>query len=114
MFRSIAAASAPLLLMLTAASAAMAPPADGPAVKLWIDTGADNPCEQSTPASGGWMIRNNENRNVHVVLQRVTTKSGSTTEDRMQDTLGPREIREMGCEISDDSHQALSVVKVSF
>jgi hypothetical protein len=83
-------------------------------VKLWLDTGAGNNCEQSAPASGAWMIRNNEDRNVLVTVHRTTTKAGATKEDDVHDTLGPRESRELGCEITGEAHQSLTVVRAIF
>jgi hypothetical protein len=83
-------------------------------VKLWMDSSSDNACEHATPASGVWMIRNNEGRNVLVTLHRTTTKDGVTKEDEMRDTLGPRESRELGCEISDDGHQTLTLLRAIF
>jgi hypothetical protein len=60
------------------------------------------------------MIRNNEGRNVLVTLHRTTTKDGVTKEDQMRDTLGPRESRELGCEVSEDGQQTLTLVKAIF
>jgi hypothetical protein len=83
-------------------------------VKLWLDTTAGNNCEHSVPASGAWMIRNNEDRNVLVTVHRSTTKAGATKEDDVHDTLGPRESRELGCEITGEAHQSLTVVRAIF
>jgi hypothetical protein len=83
-------------------------------VKLWVDSNSENSCEQVTPASGGWMIRNNEGRNVLVTIHRATTKDGVAKEDEMRDTLGPRESRELGCEISEDGQQTLTLVRATF
>jgi hypothetical protein len=83
-------------------------------VQLWVDTSSDNSCEQSSPASGDWLIRNNEGRNVLVTVHHVTTKDGLTTEGETRDTLGPRETRELGCETSEDGHQAMRLVKATF
>jgi hypothetical protein len=111
------------LLTAIAAFPAQKPKIDAPkttaaktnaSVKLWVDTASDNPCEQSTPASGGWMIRNNEGRNVLVTLHRTTTKGDETKEDQVHETIGPQESRELGCEISDDGHQTLTLVKAIF
>jgi hypothetical protein len=113
MYRSIAAGIA-LLWTVTAFSAQKPPPRATASVKLWIDTSAGNSCEQFTPASGNWMIRNNEDRHVLVTTHRTTTKDGATKEDEMRDTLGPRESRELGCEISDGGHQTLTLVKAIF
>jgi hypothetical protein len=90
------------------------PPKTNASVRLWVDTASDNPCEQSTPASGGWMIRNNEGRNVLVTLHRTTTKGDETKEDQVHETIGPQESRQLGCEISDDGHQMLTLVKAIF
>ncbi len=114
MSRWIVARTALLFPALLAIPAGMASPPNDASVKLWVDTAPDNPCEQASPASGGWLIRNNEGRNVHIVMHRTTIKAGATTEDQMQDTLGPREIREMGCEASEDGRQMLTVVKATF
>jgi hypothetical protein len=113
MYRSIAAAIA-LLPAFVAFPAQKQAPQTSASVKLWVDTSAGNPCEQSTPASGDWMIRNNEGRNVLVTLHRATTKDGATKEDQMRDTLGPRESRELGCEVSEDGQQTLTLVKAIF
>ena len=114
MSRRIAAGFALLLPALLAVPVGMASPPNDASVKLWVDTAADNPCEQASPAGGGWLMRNNESRNVHVTVHRTMTKAGATTEDQMQDTLGPRETREMGCEVSADGRQMLTVMKASF
>jgi hypothetical protein len=113
MYRSIAACIA-LLPAIAAHSAQKPSPQTSASVKLWVDTSSGNSCEQSTPASGDWMIRNNEGRNVLVTLHRTTTKDGATKEDQMRDTLGPRESRELGCEISEDGQQTLTLVKAIF
>jgi hypothetical protein len=47
-------------------------------------------------------------------LHRTTSKDGATKEDQMHDTLGPRESRELGCEISDDGQQTLTLVRAIF
>lgn len=113
MYRSIAAGIA--LLWTGAAFPAQKPqPQTAASVKLWVDTSSGNACEQSTPASGDWMIRNNENRHVLVTVHRTTTKEGVTKEDQVRDTLGPRESRELGCEISEDGQQTLTLVKAIF
>ena len=118
MYRSIAAALA--LLSAMAASAAQKPsnksvaPKTNASVKLWVDSSAANPCEQATPASGDWMIRNNESRDVLVTVRRTTTKDGVSKEDQTRDTLGPGESRELGCEISEDGRQTLTVVRAVF
>jgi hypothetical protein len=83
-------------------------------VKLWLDTTSASACEQAAPASGGWMIRNNEERNVFVTVRRTATRSGITKHDEMRDTLGPRESRDLGCEISDDERQTLTLVKAVY
>ena len=83
-------------------------------VKLWLDTAAGNACEQSRPASGDWTIRNNEDRNVRVTIRRTVTKDGTSREDEMRDTLGPRESRELGCETTDNSHQSLTLVRAIY
>ena len=118
MYRSIAAGMALLLPAIVAFPGQKPAPKNEAArpasVKLWLDTGATNPCEQSTPPSGDWMIRNNEGRNVLVTLHRTTTKDGATKEDQMRDTVGPGESRELGCETSDDGHQTLTLVRAIF
>jgi hypothetical protein len=113
MYRSISAAIA-LLPAIAAYPAQKPSPHASASVKLWVDTSSGNPCEQSTPASGDWMIRNNEGRNVLVTVHRTTTKDGATKEDQIRDTLGPRESRELGCEISEDGQQTLTLVKAIF
>jgi hypothetical protein len=113
MYRSIAMGIA--LLPAIAAFPAQKPTPQTPAsARLWLDTSVGSPCEQSTPASGDWMIRNNEGRNVLVTVHRATTKGGATREDQIHDTLGPRESRELGCEISEDGRQTLTLVKAIF
>jgi hypothetical protein len=119
MYRSIAAGIALLLPVIAAFPAQKKPSpksetAKPASVKLWVDTSGSNPCEQSTPSSGDWMIRNNEGRNVLVTLHRATNKDGATKEDQMHDTLGPRELRELGCEISDDGQQTLTLMRAIF
>jgi hypothetical protein len=119
MYRSIAAGIALLLPVIAAFPGQKPAPKSEAAktnasVKLWVDTSASNPCEQSTPSSGDWMIRNNEGRNVLVTLHRATNKDGATKEDQMHDTLGPRELRELGCEISDDGQQTLTLMRAIF
>jgi hypothetical protein len=89
-------------------------PKTNASVKLWVDTTSGNACEQAAPPSGDWMIRNNEGRNVLVTLHRTTTKDGTTREDEMRDTLGPRESRELGCETSEDGHQTLTLERAIF
>lgn len=114
MYRCIAAGIA-LMLPATAAFPARKPaPKTNASVKLWLDTSPDNPCEQSTPSSGGWTIRNNEGRNVLVTLHRTITKDGATKEDQIHDTIGPQESRQLGCEISDDGRQTLTLVKAIY
>ena len=68
----------------------------------------------ASPASGTWMIRNDEGRDVLVTVHRMTTKDGVTKEDQIRDTLGPRESRELGCEISEDGRQTLTIVNAKF
>jgi hypothetical protein len=103
------------LLPAIAARAAQKPtPHTKASVKLWLDTGTGNACGQSTPASGDWMIRNNEERNVLVIIHRTTTKAGVSKEDDMRDTLGPRELRDLGCEVSDNERQTLTLVRAVF
>jgi hypothetical protein len=99
---------------IAALGAAQKPPPQTASVKLWVDTGTGSPCEQSNPASGAWMIRNNEDRNVLVTVHRTLTKGDATKEDQTRDTLGPRESRELGCEISEDGHQTLTLVRAIF
>jgi hypothetical protein len=113
MYRSIAAGI--MLLPALAAFPAQKPPTTTNAsVKLWLDSSSGASCEQVTPASGGWMIRNNEERNVRVTVHRTMTRSGVTKQDDMRDTLGPGESRDLGCEISDDGHQTLTLVKAIY
>jgi hypothetical protein len=113
MYRSISAGV--VLLPVMAAFATQKPPTrTNASVKLWLDTNAASPCEQATPASGGWMIRNNEERDVVVTVDRAMTRSGVTKEDRMRDTLGPGESRDLGCEVSDEGHQTLTLVKAVY
>ncbi|HXP09078.1 MAG TPA: hypothetical protein VN828_11310, partial [Acidobacteriaceae bacterium] len=77
MYRSGVASIA--MLPLIAAFAAQKPVPKTPAsVKLWVDSGSFNACEQATPASGDWMILNNEGRDVLVTLHRTMTKEGVT------------------------------------
>ena len=90
------------------------PPSTPASVKLWVDTTSGNACEHTKPASGEWMVHNNEGRNVLVTIQRTTAKDGVTKEDQTHDTLGPRESRELGCEISDDGHQTLTLVRAVY
>ena len=113
MYRCIAMGIA-LLLAIAAFPAQKPSPQRTASVKLWVDTSSGSPCEQSTPASGDWMIRNNEDRNVLVTVHRISTKDGATKEDQMRDTLGPRESRELGCEISQNGHQTLTLMRAIF
>jgi hypothetical protein len=114
MYRSIAVGIA-LLPAIAAFPGQKPPPPQTPAsVKLWVDTSSGNPCEKSAPASGDWMIRNNEGRNVLVTVHRTTAKDGAIKQDEMRDTLGPRESRELGCEISDNGRQTLTLVRAIF
>jgi hypothetical protein len=118
MYRSVVACAA-LLPAIAAfpgqkSSSKTAPPKTPASVKLWVDSSSASSCEQATPASGDWMIRNNEGRNVLVTIHRTITKDGVTKEDEMRDTLGPRESRELGCEISEDGHQTLTLVRAIF
>jgi hypothetical protein len=118
MYRCIAACF--VLLPVVAAVSAQKPssrtdtPKTNASVKLWVDTSPDDPCEHSTPASGGWTIRNNEGRDVLVTVHRTFTEGGATKEDDVRDTLGPRESRDLGCEISEQGHQTLTVVRATF
>jgi hypothetical protein len=93
-------ADGPCSLSRTEARVQPTPPNERPENQRFgqvvVDTGSDNPCEQSTPASGGWMIRNNEGRNVLVTLHRTTTKGDATKEDQLHETIGPQESRELG------------------
>jgi hypothetical protein len=114
MYRSLAACMTLLLPAIAAFSAQKPSPQAGASVKLWVDTGPGNSCEQSTPASGDWMIRNNEARNVLVTVHRTTTKDGVAKQDQVRDTLGPRESRELGCEISEDGRQTLTLIRAIF
>lgn len=113
MYRSIAAGI--VLLPAIAAFPTQKPPIRTAAsVKLWLDTTSASPCEQTTPASGAWMIRNNEERDVVVTVHRTMTRSGVTKEDQMRDTLGPGESRDLGCEVSEEGHQTLTLVKAVY
>ncbi|HEY3988500.1 MAG TPA: hypothetical protein VGM02_04320 [Acidobacteriaceae bacterium] len=118
MYRSIVAGLAllPAIAAFPAQKSSSKPdaPTRNASVKLWMDTTSGNPCEQSTPASGNWMIRNNEGRNVLVTVHRTLTKDGVAKEDEMRDTLGPRESRDLGCELSDDGHQTLTLVRAVY
>src|SRR6185437_1952866 len=114
MYRSLAACMTLLLPAMAAFSAQKPSPQTSASVKLWVDTSSGNSCERSTPASGDWMIRNNEDRHVLVTVHRTTTKDGVAKEDQVRDTLGPRESRELGCEISEDGRQTLTVVRAIF
>jgi hypothetical protein len=114
MYRSIAAGIALLLPAIAAFPGQKPSPQATASVKLWVDASSGNSCEQFTPASGDWMIRNNEDRHVLVTVHRTTVKDGATKEDEMRDTLGPRESRELGCEISEDGQQTLHVVEAKF
>lgn len=113
MYRSIAAGI--VLLAAMAAFPTQKPPVRTAAsVKLWLDTTSASPCEQATPASGAWMIRNNEERDVVVTVHRAMTRSGVTKEDQVRDTLGPGESRDLGCEISEEGRQTLTLVKAVY
>jgi hypothetical protein len=114
MYRCIAVGIALMPTIAAFPATQKSPPQTAASVKLWVDTGSGSPCEQSNPASGDWMIRNNEDRNVLVTVHRILTKGGATREDQMRDTLGPRESRELGCEISEDGRQTLTVVRAIF
>jgi hypothetical protein len=114
MYRCIAVGLAFMPAIAALPAAKKPPPQTAAAVKLWVDSSSGIPCEQSNPASGDWMIRNNEDRNVLVTVHRTLTKGGATKEDQMRDTLGPRESRELGCEISEDGHQTLTLVRAIF
>lgn len=113
MYRSIAAGI--VLLAPMAAFPTQKPPTRTAAsVKLWLDTTSASPCEQATPRSGAWMIRNNEERDVVVTVHRAMTRSGVTKEDQVRDTLGPGESRDLGCEISEEGRQTLTLVKAVY
>lgn len=113
MYRSIAAGI--MLLPTTVAFSGQKPqPVRNASVKLWLDTSAANPCESAAHASGGWIVRNNEDRNVLVKVHRVTTREELTKEDDVRDTLGPRELRDLGCEVSDDVRQTMTLVKAVY
>jgi hypothetical protein len=113
MYRSIAAGM--LLLPALAGYATQKPrPQRNASVKLWLDTESGNPCEQAKPASGGWMVRNNEERNVHVIVHRTVMRGDATKQDEMRDVLGPGESRALGCEISEEGHQTLTLVKAVY
>ena len=90
------------------------PPERNASVKLWLDTTAGNPCEQATPASGGWVVRNNEARNVLVKVHRAVTRAGVTKEDDVRDTLGPKESRDLGCEVLEDGRQTMTLVRAIY
>jgi hypothetical protein len=113
MFRCVAAGMV-LVPALMAFSGQKAPTRTNASVKLWLDTGSGSPCERAEPASGGWMIRNNEGRNVRVTVHRTLTRSGVAKEDEMRDTLGPGESRDLGCEVSEDGQQTLTLVKAVY
>jgi hypothetical protein len=114
MYRCIAAGVV-LLPAIASFSAQKSPrPERNASVKLWLDATSGNPCERSTPASGGWMVRNNEDRNVRVTVHRTVTQAGVTKEDDMRDILGPGESRDLGCEISETGHQVLTLVKAVY
>jgi hypothetical protein len=113
MYRCIAISM--VLLPAIAGFAAQKPrPQRNASVKLWLDTASGNPCEQATPASGEWMIRNNEERNVRVIVHRAVMHDGVTKEDEMRDVLGPGESRALGCETSEEGHQTLTLVKALY
>lgn len=118
--RSLAGFGARLSIGLALIAASEAFSAQKPAVhtnasvKLWLDTGGGNACEQSTPASGDWMIRNNEGRDVLVTIRRRTTKAGVSREDEVRDTLEPRESRDLGCETTDEAHQTLTLIRAIY
>jgi hypothetical protein len=113
MYRRIAACI--VFLPAIAGFAAQKPrPERNASVKLWLDTGSGNPCEQATSASGGWTVRNNEERNVRVVVHRAVMRDGITKEDEMRDVLGPGESRALGCETSEEGHQTLTLVKAIY
>jgi hypothetical protein len=113
MYRCIAAGI--ILLPTTLAFSGQKPqPQRSASVKLWLDTNTANPCEQAAPASGAWIIRNNEERNVLVKVHRVMTREERTREDDVRDTLGPRESRDLGCEVSEDGRQAMTLLKAVY
>jgi hypothetical protein len=117
MYRAMHRSAVACIVMLPwiAAFATQKPVPKTPAsVKLWVDSSSSNACEQASPASGTWMIRNDEGRDVLVTVHRMTTKDGVTKEDQIRDTLGPRESRELGCEISEDGRQTLTIVNAKF
>ncbi len=114
MYRSIAAGMMLLLPALVAFPTQKPPTRTNASVKLWLDSSSGASCEQATPASGGWMIRNNEERNVRVTVHRTMMRSGVMTQDDMRDTLGPGESRDLGCEISDEGHQTLTLVRAIY
>lgn len=113
MYRCIAMGIA-LLPAIAAFPAQKPSPKTDASVKLWIDSSTDNACEHSASPGGDWMIRNNEGRNVLVTVHRTLTKDGATREDEMRDTLGPRESRELGCEVSEEGRQTLTLVRAIF
>jgi hypothetical protein len=113
MYRSIAAAL--VLLPTTVAFSGQKPqPERNASVKLWLDTSLANLCEQAAPSSGGWIIRNNEDRNVLVQVHRVMTREERAKEDDVRDILGPRESRDLGCEVSEDGSQTMTLVKAVY
>lgn len=113
MYRSIAAGIV-LLAAMPGFPTQKPPTRTNASVKLWLDTTSASPCEQATPASGAWMIRNNEERDVVVTVHRAMTRSGVTKEDQVRDTLGPGESRDLGCEVSEEGHQTLTLVKAVY
>ena len=114
MYRCIVAGMVLLPATLGFAGKKTAAPERNASVKLWLDTGSSNPCEQATPASGGWMIRNNEQRNVRVTVHRATSHGDSAKEDEMRDVLGPGESRALGCEASEEGRLTLTLVKAIY
>lgn len=114
--RNIAALAAALGLLPAIGGSSSQKPAThtNASVKLWLDTAAGNACEQLKPSSGEWIIRNNEARDVLVTVRRTTTKAGISSEDEMRDTLEPRESRALGCEMTDEARQTLTLVRAIY
>jgi hypothetical protein len=42
------------------------------------------------------------------------TREERTREDDVRDTLGPRESRDLGCEVSEDGRQAMTLLKAVY
>lgn len=108
MSRDLACLAAVLLSVTTAGTT------KAPSVKLWLDTSADAPCEQGAAPSGEWRIKNGEQRNVHVILDRIVERQGGPKKDRMEDTIGPQETRDLGCQATDAGAQTITLVRAIY